>query len=219
MNRLDRRRTRRGTIATLTGALALLAIGTLAPLAAQASITCTAANTMSGQNGAAINVAGGQTLCLDNLTQTGEVTVDPNGKLSVRASKITGAVTLASGFTEFSFCGSQTVGGAISATGGTGPVTIGDTGLLGCDPNTIGGAVTLDANQADVTLAGNEIEDAVTASANLGGTKIAANHIVGALTCTGNDPAPDNIGLLQLAPMPNTVDGARSGQTSLDGGF
>lgn len=34
MNRLDRGRTRRGTIAALTGALALLAIGTLAPLAA-----------------------------------------------------------------------------------------------------------------------------------------------------------------------------------------
>jgi len=168
---------------------------------------------MTGQNGAAINVAGGQTLCLNNLTQNGEVTVDPNGKLSVRGSTITGAVTLVSGFSEFEFCGSETVGGAISATGGTGPVTIGDTGAGGCGANTIGGAVTLDTNQADVTLARNQIQEAVTGTGNVGGTTIAGNAIVGALTCTGNIPAPDNAG------MANTVGGARFGQTCLNGGF
>jgi hypothetical protein len=193
-------------------------------MTAQAAIDCTSANTMTGQNGAAINVAGGETKCLDRLTQTGEVTVDPNGKLSVRRSTITGAVSLSSGFSEFEFCGSTTVGGAISAAGGKGPVTIGDTGLLGtgllgCDPNTVGGAVTLDANLSSVTLARNEIKEAVTASGNSGATKIAGNHIVGALTCTDNTPAPNNIGLLNLAPMPNTVGGARSGQTCLNGGF
>jgi hypothetical protein len=221
MNRLYRRHIRRGTVATLTGALTLLAVGTIAPLAAQAAITCTTANTMTGQHNGAINVAGGQTQCLDNATQTGEITVDPNGTLSVRKSTINGAVTLFSGFSEFEFCGSKTVGGAISATGGRGPVTIGsigDTGLPACDPNTVGGAVTLDANQAGVTLARNQVDEAVTASGNLGGTKIAGNQIVGALTCTDNVAAPDNIGLL-AQPMPNTVGGARFGQTCLNGGF
>jgi 5'-nucleotidase len=220
MNRPYRRHIRRGTIATLTGALTLLAVGTLAPLTAQAAITCTTANTMTGQHMGAVNVAGGQTQCLDNATQTGEITVDPNGKLSVRNSTVNGAVSLFSGFSEFEFCGSKTVGGAISATGGMGPVTIGNTasGPLACGPNTVGGAVTLDANQTGVTLARNQIDDAVTASGNLGGTKIAGNQIVGALTCTDNIAAPDNIGLL-AQPMPNTVGGARFGQTCLNGGF
>lgn len=220
MNRPYRRHIRRGTIATLTGALTLLAIGTLAPLTAQAAITCTTANTMTGQHNGAINVAGGQTQCLDNATQTGEITVDPNGKLSVRGSTVNGAVSLFSGFSEFEFCGSETVGGAVSATGGMGPVTIGNTatGALACAPNIVGGAVTLDANQTGVTLARNQVDEAVTASGNLGGTKIAGNQIVGALTCTDNIAAPDNIGLLNQ-PMPNTVGGARFGQTCLNGGF
>jgi len=207
MNRLYRRRIRRGTVATLTGALAMFAVGTIAPLTAQAAITCTTANTMTGQHNGAINVAGGQTQCLDNATQTGEITVDPNGKLSVRGSTVNGAVSLFSGFSEFEFCGSETVGGAISATGGMGPVTIGNTGdtsLPACDTNIVGGAVTLDANTAGVTLARTQVDDAVTASGNLGGTKIAGNQIVGALTCTDNIAAPDNIGLLDQ-PMPNTV--------------
>jgi len=174
---------------------------------------------MSGQHNGAINVAGGETLCLADATQTGEITVDPLGKLSVRTSTVDGAVSLFSGFSEFEFCGSATIGGAISATGGQGPVTIGDTGVLDCDPNSVGGAVTLDANQAGVTLARNEVLDAVTASDNLVATTIAGNHIVGALTCTGNIPDPNNIGLLDLMPMPNTVGGARFGQTCLDGGF
>jgi 5'-nucleotidase len=220
MNRPYRRHARRGTIVTLTGALTLLALGTLAPLTAQAAITCTTANTMTGQHNGKINVAGGQTQCLDNATQTGEITVDPNGTLSVRNSTVNGAVSLFSGFSEFEFCGSETVGGAISATGGMGPVTIGDlgTGPLACGPNIVGGAVTLDANQTGVTLARNQVDEAVTASGNLGGTKIAGNQIVGALSCTDNIAAPDNIGLFNQ-PMANTVGGARFGQTCLNGGF
>jgi len=224
MNRLNRRHIRRGTIAALTGALTLLAVATIAPLTAQAAINCTTANTTTGQNGAAINVAGGQTKCLVGLTQVGAVTVDPGGKLAVRSSKITGAVFLNTGFSEFEFCGSSTVGGAISANGGTGPVTIGSYGLLGttllgCNPNTVGGAVVLNGNLSSVTLARNEIKEAVTASGNTGGTKIAGNHIVGALTCTTNVPPPNNIGLLGLLASPNTVDGARTGQTCLSGSF
>src|SRR5206468_12619043 len=108
------------------------------------------------------------------------------------------------------FCASQTVRGAISATGGSGPVEIGGAGLLGllfCPSNTIDGAVTLDANLAGVTLAGNQVNGAVTASANLGRTTISANRIAGALTCTTNAPPPTNAGVR------NSVGGGRSGQT------
>lgn len=225
MNRLHVPRNHRGMAAAVIGGLALLALGTIAPMSAQAAVTCTPAETISGTHNGAINVAGGQKLCLDNVTQTGAITVDPNGTLSVRLSTVNGAVSLSSGYTQFEFCGSQTVGGAIEATGGMQAVLIGDTGLMGsdglpaCAANTIDGAVTLDANQAGVTLAGNQINDAVTASANLLATNIAGNHIVGALTCTGNQPAPNNIDSLGMLHNPNVVGGERFGQTCLDGSF
>jgi hexosaminidase len=221
MNALHPRRIHRGMAAAVTAGLALLALGAIAPMSAQAAVTCTPAETMTGAHNGAINVAGGEKLCVTNADQTGALTVDPNGTLSVRNSTITGSVSLFSGYTEFEFCGSKTVGGAISATGGAGTVLIGDTGLLGpdrmpvCASNTIDGAVTLDANQAGVTLAHNEIKAAVTASANLVATNIVGNHIGGALTCTGNDPAPNNIGLFGA----NVVGGERFGQTCLDGNF
>jgi len=226
MNRLARQ----GLVVTLTGALALLVL-TVAPLSAQAAVTCTPAETVTGNSNGAINVAGDQTLCLDNATQTGAITVDPGGTLSVRRSTIDGSVSLNAGYTQFEFCGSETIGGAIEATGGTGPVLIGDTGLLGpdrapvCAANIIDGAVTLDANHGGVTLARNDIRAAVTATANGNvnvnvktPTNIVGNDIVGALTCTGNTPAPNNLGLMGL-PEPNVVGGERFGQTCLDGGF
>ena len=155
-------------------------------------------------------MAGNQKLCLVGAVQVGAVNVAPGGGLSVRNSTITGAVTLKAGFTEFDFCGSQTVRGALSVTGGRGTVLVGGSGLLGgllCPANTIDGAVTFDANKAGTTLARNTIGGAVTASANLGGTIISGNRIGGALTCTTNVPPPTNAGVR------NTVAGGRSGQT------
>ena len=200
MTRLDKPRIGRWTGATLCAGLALLAIAAVAPVSANAA-ACT--KTMTGVNSGVINVPGGQKLCLTKLTQDGAVNVAPGGGLSVTDSKITGAVTLKSGFGEFGFCRSTTVRGAISATGGKGTVVIGGTGCA----STIDGAVTLDSNKKGVTLAGNGIAGAVTANANLGGTTISANRIGGALTCTANIPAPVNGG------MSNTVGGGRSGQT------
>lgn len=66
----------------------------------------------------------------------------PGGGLSVLYSTITGAVTLKAAYTSLTFCGSKTVRGAISATGASGSVVIGGTGLLGsllCPANTIDG--------------------------------------------------------------------------------
>jgi hypothetical protein len=224
MNRLARQ----GLVVTLTGALALLVL-TVAPLSAQAAVACTPDETVTGNSNGAITVAGGQTLCLDNAMQTGAITVDPGGTLSVRQSTIDGSVSLSADFTQFEFCGSETVGGAIEASGGIGPVLIGDTGLLDpdgapvCAANIIDGAVTLDANHGGVTLARNDIKAAVTASDNGNvdvdtPTNIVGNQIVGALTCTGNTPAPNNLGLMGL-PESNVVGGERFGQTCLDGNF
>lgn len=195
--------------ASLAGGLTLLALATIAPAAAIAAPACT--STISGPHSGVINVAANQTVCLAGAVQNGAVNVAPGGGLSVDLSTITGGVTLKAGYTSLSFCASTTVRGAISATGGSGPVLIGGTGLLGallCPANTIDGAVTLDANQAGVTLGGgNQVNGAVLASANLGGTVISGNRIAGALTCTTNAPPPTDAG------VSNAVGGNRSGQT------
>jgi hypothetical protein len=207
MNRLHHRRTRQGIVATLSGGLALLAVAGIAPSAAQAA-ACT--QTVAGAHSGVLNVAARQKLCLVLAVQDGAVNVAPGGALSVLNSTVTGAVTLKAGYVTLDFCGSRTVRGAISATGGTGAVVIGGSGLLGsllCAANTIDGAVTLNANLAGVTLAHNYTSGAVTASANLGGTTISGNQIAGALTCTTNVPPPTNAG------VHNTVGGGRSGQT------
>ncbi|MDQ1724807.1 MAG: hypothetical protein QOG52_1835 [Frankiaceae bacterium] len=212
MNFLNPRRVRRGTVAALTGGLTLLALGTIAPLGAQASLLCT--ETISGPHSGVIIVASGQKLCLDGAVQDGAIDVDSGGALSVvNHSIITGAVTLRSGFDDLRFCDSTTVRGAISATGSRGFVHIGgDEQALACGANSIDGAVTVDANSGKVTVANNDIAGEVVASGNLGGpdlegTMISGNQIGGALTCTGNTPPPNNGG------TSNVVGGDRSGQT------
>ncbi len=196
-----------GVVATLTGALALPAMWMIAPVAAHAAVACT--QVITGAHSGVINVAGNQKMCLVGAVQDGAVNVAPGGGLSVRYSTITGAVTLKAAFTEFDFCGSRTVRGALSVTGGKGTVLIGGSGLgaVLCPANIIDGAVTLDANKAGVTLGRNYVAGAVTASANLGGTTISGNQIGGALTCTTNVPPPTNAGVR------NAVAGGRSGQT------
>jgi 5'-nucleotidase len=207
MTRLHQRRIARRAAASLSAGAALLAVAVTAPVSANAAV-CT--QTISGANNAVINVAAPHTLCLRNATQTGAVNVDPGAGLSVIGSTITGAVTLKDAYKEFEFCGSETVRGAISATGGLTPIRIGG---IGCAKNTIDGAVTLDSNKLGVTLAGNSIAGAVTANANLLGTTISDNKIGGALTCTANLPAPTNGG------VSNAVGGGSSGQTCALPGF
>jgi len=205
---LSLRAVRQGVVAGLAGVLSVPVMWAVAPVAAHAATACT--SVISGAHSGVINVAANQKLCLRNAVQDGAVNVAPGGALSVVSSTITGAVTLKSGYLTLEFCGSKTVRGAISATGGKGAVLIGGSGLLGsvtCPKNTIDGAVTLDANKAGVKLARNYVAGAVTASANLGGTLISGNQIVGALTCTTNVPAPTNDG------VSNAVGGGRSGQT------
>jgi hypothetical protein len=185
-------------------------------MSAQAAISCSRAQTITGAHHGVINVAGGQKLCMVGVTQDAAVNVAPRGQLSVRGgSIITGAVSLLSDYSAFEFCASRTVGGAISATGGRSTPLIGNGGS--CGANLIDGAVTLTSNKNGIMLAGNQINGAVDASGNLKGggllgigagpMRISGNQIGGALTCTGNSPAPNNGG------VPNAVVGGRSGQT------
>lgn len=204
MTRISRKTLGRGLCATA----ALLAVASIAPVGASAAIACT--STIIGAHSGVLSVAAGKKVCLLNAVQNGAVNVAPGGGLSVAGSTITGAVTLKSGFTDLQFCGSRTIRGALSVTGGKFSVMIGGRGLIGsvtCPANSIDGAITLNANKSGVQLSRNTIVGAVTASANLHATTITANRIGGALTCTTNVPAPTNAG------AKNTVSGGRSGQT------
>jgi hypothetical protein len=202
MTRLHQHPIARRAVSALSAGIALIAIAAIAPVSANAAVTCD--QTITGPNNGVINVAAPTTLCLLNVVQTGAVNVAPYAGQSVIGSTINGAITLQDEHKVFEFCGSTTVIGAISATGGKAPVVIGGPS---CAANKIDGAVTLDSNKAGVTLTGNSIAGAVTASANLGGTTISGNGIGGALTCTANASAPVNDG------VSNTVGGGRSGQT------
>jgi hypothetical protein len=205
MSRLDQHRIGRRTAVTLSAGVALLAIAAITPVSANAAV-CT--DTVRGPHSGVLNVAANKKLCLVGAVQDGAVNVSPKGGLSVINSTITGAVTLKDNYSEFRFCGSKTIRGAISATGGQTAVFIG--GGLDCAANTVDGAVTLTANKAGVTLANNPtIAGAVSATANLGGTTISNNRIKGALGCTDNAPPPTNAGVA------NAVTGARSGQCAL----
>ena len=204
MTRFHQHRIGRRAGATLSAGAALLAIAAIAPVSANAA-ACT--QMISRPHTGVLNVAAKQKLCLRDAVQNGAINVAPGGGLSVIDSTITGAVTLKDGYSELRFCGSKTIRGAISATGGKTAALIGGRSGSTCAANTIGGAVTLNANKAGATLARNTITGAVTARANLTGTTISANRIGGALTCTTNTPDPTNAG------VGNTVSGGRSGET------
>jgi|SRR5579859_6276195 len=80
--------------ALTTGQTTASATGRLLGLGDDKSATGRCTTTVTGQNNAVINVPGGQTFCLERLTQTGAVNVAPGGSLEVRDSNITGAITL-----------------------------------------------------------------------------------------------------------------------------
>ena len=106
MTRLHQHRIARRTAAALSAGVALLAIAAIAPVSANAAVTCD--QTISGPNAGVITVAAPDTLCLLNAVQDGAVNVDPGAGLSVISSTITGAVTL-NDYSEFEFCDSSTV--------------------------------------------------------------------------------------------------------------
>jgi hypothetical protein len=134
------------------GSLALLAVAAIVPSAAHA-----AAGTQRSRVRVGPSERRGRSEAAPCPSRSGwRGERGARGALSVSSSTVTGAITLEAGYLTFDFCGSRTVRGAISATGGTAAVLIGGSGLLGsllCPANTIDGAVTLNANLAGVTLA------------------------------------------------------------------
>lgn len=200
---------------TVAGAIAVVALGAVVPLSANAAesgiepTTCT--RVVTGALEGAQTVASGERLCLYGATVGGAITVEPNASLIAYGTTVDGAITL-SGANDFSFCHSRTLGGAISATAGVGHVKIGDVG--NCRGNRIDGAVTLEGNVGNVSIARSRLTGALTANSNAPGSglamMIAGNTVGGEISCSANAPAPRNTG------RPNVVTGARSGQCAFN---
>ncbi|RKN35499.1 peptidase [Micromonospora musae] len=137
----------------------------------------TCTDVVSGRRAGALVVTSGVT-CLRAASVTGGVTVRAGAALVVDRSSISGAVA-ATGATAVELLNS-TVRGAVTVTGTTGHVT-----AVG---SRVDGALLLSGNDTGTTaaiLAGNEVVS---------------------LHCSGNSPAPVDLG------APNTVRGAASGQ-------
>ena len=200
---------RRWIVATLTVVLAVPALWSLSPMEAEARKRCT--KTIRGARSGVLVVAGGERVCLKNAVQTGNVSVAPDGSLSVIDSRIVGTVTADSGFRTLKFCHSRTSNGAMSATGATGDVNIGRG--ADCVGNVIDGALTLDGNASGVWVNRSHIAGATTISSTIGKTVISGNRMAGALTCASNNPDPVNSG------NKNRVAGVRTGETCLNENF
>jgi hypothetical protein len=137
----------------------------------------TCTDTITGRHGGALVVTG--VTCLDGASVHGPVTVTAGGSLLSLDSTIRGPLS-AAGAAAVHLYGTN-VRGAATITGTTGSVAVVDSVIAG--PATIAGNTTGDVEPI-----------------------IAASTVNGPLSCTGNTPAPINLG------EANRVRGSRSGQ-------
>lgn len=122
-------------------------------------------------------------------------------------------------------CAGNTISGAVNLTSNLAAVKMGKNQIAGVVnansnqavvrvlKNHIGGAMNADSNQTGLIVSKNTIGGAVTLTSNLVKTRLAGNTITGALNCSSNAPEPTNGG------SPNTVSGARTGQTCAASNF
>ncbi len=210
---------RSGLLARLGISLALVTgLFSLGTWPAGAATTCT--TTLTGMVSGPVVVPSGAICTLNGATVSGNVLVQPGGTFHATDTTINGSLTSDNATTNNGVC-RGTITGSVSITNSR-PNS--DWDLLGGGsiigfvfPCTsagalhIGGSVRRSGNRGDTDLAFATIAGSVTTTDNVppsGDTvDIDGNTIGGSLFCSGNVPAPTNSG------FPNTVAGARSGQT------
>jgi hypothetical protein len=128
---------------------------------------------------------------------TGKIEVQPGGSLDVEGAS-TKAIN-ASQAGVIRICGAKV--GSLKITGGTGPVTIGDS--EGCAANSGSGA-TLTGNTGGVSVVGNTFKGSVKVTGNSGGVTVTNNTVSKNLTVTGNSGT--------VVDQPNTVGGKTKAQ-------
>jgi len=182
-----------------------------------APLTCT--STINGTHSTQRNVISGVT-CLVNATQSGAVTVASGAALVVTNSTIKGTVTATSA-ASVELCG-VTENGTLSVSGTTGDVTLGGTLPDGaaCAADSIPSLITIGGTAGPVTVVGLTENGTLTLSGNSGGVvlnaiklsgltyvennsgtvpiTITANQVNGSLYCTGNTPAPNDNGTVNI---------------------
>jgi hypothetical protein len=149
-------------------------------------------------------VNSGEHLCLDNARVAKGVVVTAGGSLTATNSKLGGLD--AKGAAWLRLCGndvsaSATVAGglAMSVSGSTGPLVVGDP-TAGCAPNRVAAGAAFVGNTGGVILAGNTLAKGLTVTDGQGVTLLRANILFGPLACTNNSPAPVNGGQTNSAP-------------------
>jgi hypothetical protein len=132
--------------------------GNYAPSATTSTFTVTGQTTVTGAVPGSVDVTGATSITDAQIA--GSVTVDPGATLDLENSTVGEGIS-ASGAGGIRIC-ATTIHGAVSITGSTGLVVIGDAGDAQCPINTIGGAFTLSDNTAGVEAIGNQVGGLVT---------------------------------------------------------
>jgi hypothetical protein len=153
---------------------------------------------ISGNVRKKIVVKSGEAVEIASTAHTHVIEVQEGGSLDVEGATTT--AIKASNAGVITICGAKV--GAVKATGGSGPVTLGDG--AGCAGNSSSGTVTLTGNTGGLSVVGNTVKGNVKVTGNAGGTTVTGNTIAKNLTVTGNSPT--------VVDTPNSVGGKTKAQ-------
>lgn len=144
----------------------------LASDSSDATVTIVCDRTLTGSV-SAVTATSGLT-CINRATVNGGISIAKGAALDLERTTVKGSIS-ANAPSGLRICGSTT--GAISVSGATGSVVIGDPrGINLCAANKISSGVTVANNTAPVVVVGNKVASGVTAANNTGGQTITGNH-------------------------------------------
>jgi len=172
-------------------------------------VTCT--NNLTGNTGTLVLGAG--SWCLDHVSSSGSVTIQPGAAVSLSATSVQTGIT-STGASILQLCSVRVVQGPLTVQGSTGFVLVGDPADDHCGGNSIGGPATFNGNTGGLEVTSSSMMSlSVNTTQGIGAfpvddpAAIVNNRVQGNLACSGNILAPVNRG------RPNqVVGGTRSGQ-------
>ena len=129
-----------------------------------------------------LTIGNGQAICLSTGGDiTGAVKITAGGALWIKGGTIGGSLHATSA-AALTLC-AATVTGSVTVTGSTGPVILGGPG---CTSDTIGGAIHASGNTAGLTIQGDQVGGSLSISGNSGGETLTGNTATGSATVTTN---------------------------------
>ena len=155
-------------------------------------------NVISGHVKKKLIVKSGEAVELTSTAVVNQIEVQPGGSLDIEGATSKGIK--ASGAGVLRICAAKA--GAVTATGSTGPVVLGDS--EGCAASSYSAGATLQGNTGGVSVVGNSFKGSVKVSGNSGGVTVTGNTIAKNLTVSGNSGT--------VVDTPNTVGGKTKAQ-------